>query len=202
MRIVSAAYLHKLCVLYPITAVVYVAHAFIINAKRTQNRILWQSSFAYNQAKPPFASGTRQNVANAMYQWDDVNTGARFNVDELCQSCGTGSQNVFVGQVAFRAAGYDPNSPGVTHHTFNMTQISYSSIWLNNEWSWDTQGCNVDFNTKYADSRIILTHEVGHAVGLSHDSNHREAVMWPDNTCKLTTVADDDAGVRFLYGNR
>ena len=39
------------------------------------------------------------------------------------------------------------------------------------------------------------------AIRLSHDPLHTEAVMWPDGTCKLTTVADDDAGVVHLYGD-
>ena len=54
---------------------------------------------------------------------------------------------------------------------------------------------------------IRLSHDPLHvialmvAIRLSHDPLHTEAVMWPDGTCKLTTVADDDAGVVHLYGD-
>lgn len=177
------------------------AAAFVPSTARTTNRILWQSPFTYDVATDPFSYAMRYNISQAAFQWDDVNTGANFNVDELC--CGSRGENVWIQGIDFGSVGFDPNTPGVTVNHLSNAKITYSTIYANNRWNWDGgRPCTVDFTYRYASSKIVLTHEFGHTVGLSHDRFHPEAVMWPDQTCKLTTVVDDDLGVRSLYGNR
>lgn len=200
--------LHRLSFGMSLIAFVYVAglflfgttpaDAYVTSGRRVNNRVIWNSSFKLDQSTPPFPASTRRDITNAAYQWDDVNTGANFNADEAYSG-----YDAYVRPLNFQNAGYDPNMPSTTIATFSGGKISFSDTYLNNNgWQWNNNTCKVDSTLKKADTRVVLTHELGHWIRLMHDPNHKEAVMWPDGRCKLTTVADDDNGVISLYGRR
>ena len=191
----------------PLVALVYVvgllvlpgqvAFAYGVHGERVTNQVVWDSGFEENEVWNGFPAATRLRIRQGMYQWDDVHTGADFDVDE-----GT-AEDAYVQSFPWSAYASQPNFPAVASHSRDNTgKIWYSVISLNSNWSWDDTSCAVDFSNETADVRVISTHESGHLVSLEHDWNHTEAVMWPDGACKLVTVADDDAGVRSIYGTR
>ena len=161
---------------------------------RVNDYTIWDSVFVDNQSKHGFPAATRDHIRQGMYQWDSDNTGADFEVSE-----GTNDDS-YVQAIRFSVYGY-PNISARTTHQYRSGEIRFSAINLNREWSWDDTSCATDDNDEEADVRVVATHEAGHLIRLSHDPLHTEAVMWPDGTCKLTTVADDDAGVVHLYGD-
>lgn len=169
------------------------AAAYATLSRWYKNQVWWESSFSYGVPQASFPASTRQAIANGAYQWDDVNTGAYFNIDE-------GSYDAWITYYCFSCSG-EQRDPGKTRiFTRADGLVEYVDTYLNSEWSWSDSTCYVDFTNYYADVRVVLTHEIGHWLVLTHDPNHPEAVMWPDGTCKLNTVADDDAGARALYG--
>lgn len=175
---------------------VNIANAYIVAAKRNVNYVVWNSEFQNNQSTAGFPASTRYYIRQGMYQWDDVKTNANFNVDESYSS-----HTVWVSHTCFPCGGW-LDAPGRTTHFKIMGKIVESTIWLNNTWTWVDNDCAVYPNIKKADIRIVTTHEAGHLISLDHDQFHTDAVMWPDNTCKLQTVNDDDKGVRNAYGWR
>ncbi len=196
----------KLALVLPLIAIVYVAglmllshhsaSAYIVLYQRVENQVTWDSQFEDNQAQHGFPASTRHHIRQGMYQWDDLNTGADFDVDESTDD------DAYVHSGNFSDLGYD-NAPGVTVNLRNNAgRVWFSSITLNREWSWDDSSCTVDWNNEDADVRIVTIHESSHLIALDHDPSHTEAVTWPDGACKLTTVADDDNGVKDIYGNR
>ena len=173
------------------------ASAYSAEDERVTNQAVWDSGFEDNEVWNGFPAATRSHIRQGMYQWDDVNTGADFDVDE-----GT-TEDVYVQSFPWSPSISIPNAPRVTVHYFNnLGKIWYSTLSMNSNWSWDDTSCAVDHDNQTADVRVVSTHESGHLISLDHDSSHTEAVMWPDGTCKLVTVADDHAGVKSIYGTR
>jgi hypothetical protein len=169
------------------------AAAYITRGRWYKNQITWESIFQYDVQRERFPASTRQHIAAGAYQWDDVSTGAYLNIDE-------GDYDAWITSYCFSCSG-EARDPGKTR-IFRRSDglVEYVDTYLNSEWSWSDSICYVDFNNYYADVRVVLTHEIGHWLVLDHDPAHPEAVMLPTGTCKLTTVADDDAGARALYG--
>ncbi len=182
-----------------VTAIVFLseqtASSFSSRSLREDNETRWNSLFQNNVALGGFPSTTRYHIRQGMYQWDDVHTGADFDVHEDYSN-----EDSYVQPVGFRGAGY-ANIPAITTHIFSNGRITFSAISLNKDWSWDVTSCAVDWPNEEADVRVVITHESGHLISLGHDPNHKEAVMWPDDTCKLTTVTDDHNGVIAAYGS-
>ena len=171
--------------------------AYIVLSERVTNQTVWDSLFQNNQSLHGFPSQTRHHIRQGIYQWDNVHTGADFDVHEAYTD-----QDSYVQSFGFLGGGL-PNYPGATTHNFNGSgKITFSAQSLNRDWTWNDNSCNVDWSDEEADVRIITTHESGHLIRLAHDPLHQEAVMWPNNTCKLETVDDDHLGVKDLYGTR
>lgn len=198
----------KISLVLPLVSIGYVlalllatqpAGAYLTGEKWFKTTIYWDSVFKYNTASAPFPPTTRGHINGGAYQWDDANTGAKFYI-ETCSGC---NEDVWVTRLSFSANQFE-NNPG-EHRRYVRSDglIYYGTTYLNSDWRWNDQydgSCNVNRSTQTADVRIVINHEEGHWMRLRHDENHREAVMWPDNTCKLTTTADDDNGVKALYG--
>lgn len=164
---------------------------------REENQTTWNSQFQNNQALSGFPSTTRYHIRQGMYQWDDVNTGADFDVDEAYSGYDT-----YVMPRSFYSSNRPDVPAGTTNYKNNDSEITYSIIALNSDWDWDDEDdtCLVDWEEYFADVRIITTHESRHLISLGHSSED-DAVMNADDTCKLTTVYDDDhMGVIEAYG--
>jgi len=58
----------------------------------------------------------------------------------------------------------------------------------------------------YIDLESVLTHELGHSLGLGHDNTKKTATMYehtsPNDTSKRSLEADDREGLIKLYGRR
>ena len=129
-----------------------------------------------------------------MYQWDDVNIGADFDVDEGYD------YDAYVQTLPMNDY---PDAPGMMTHAYkNSGKVWFSAVTLNRLWDWDDTSCEVDISNETADVRVVSTHEFGHLIVLNHDPNETDTVMWPDGTCKLATIEDDHLGVISLYGTR
>ena len=62
-------------------------------------------------ALAPFPASTRNDAAQSAFQWDDVNTGAKFDYAEVYNGW-----TVYVSEANFGNIGFDPNIPGATTH--------------------------------------------------------------------------------------
>jgi len=127
-------------------------------------------------------------------QWDDIVTGASLNMDE-----DTSEHDAWWNGVPFSQIPLD-NDPGYTIVNYNTGTgyINWTVSYLNSEWTWN-RICDLDQGNEEADARVISVHEAGHWLVLGHDSNHQEAVMWANYTCKLQTEDDDHDGANYLY---
>lgn len=158
-------------------------------------QIRWDGDFQDSQSYlGVFPSETRQDLRNSAMQWDDAVTGASLNVDENVTQ-----HDAWWTGISFSNSGL-PDVPGTTVVDKDSTTgyVNWAVSYLNSDWSWN-RNCDLDGAGHKADARVISAHEDGHWLVLNHDSNHQEAVMWPDYTCKLQTVADDKNGARHLY---
>jgi hypothetical protein len=201
----------RLTLALPVAAVAYVvalvliaqpAKAYIIVDRWAphiagEQALWWTTNFPAGQPFRVFPASTYQNMANAAYQWNYNNTGANLYMGE-------GGWDIYVDSLCFSCNGYRPSVPGVVSRTKNSYgEVIYADIYLNDSdgWSWNDSSCSVNFSSKWADTRVVLTHEFGHTIPLGHDGAHPEAVMWPDERCKLVTTEDDDAGTRAVWGS-
>jgi hypothetical protein len=104
----------------------------------------------------------------------------------------------------------DPDlEPGVLAHTFiayrtATGEIVDTDIVLNgHDFAWTTEmtGCGNEYDLESA-----LTHELGHAFGLSHSIGHPDATMFATgDACESTKRdldPDDDAGIQALYAQQ
>ena len=159
----------KLAVVLPVIAIAYASVLFFMTAQpayswetyreRTTNSVDWDSQFVDNQSLHGFPSKTRDHIRQGMYQWDDVHTGADFQVDEV-QS----NSDVYVQSWEWTT----PNSPGWVTHSYSNGQIDFTAMSLNRNWDWNDDLCRVSFTDREADVRVVATHEAGHMI--SHSS--------------------------------
>jgi Matrixin len=94
----------------------------------------------------------------------------------------------------------------VTYYRTQGSTFQEADILFNNAQIFDSYRGNLEFNAKgkcICDIRRVLLHELGHALGLNHPDGagqHVDAIMNSviSNSSELT--ADDEAGIRYLYG--
>ena len=184
----------------PIVAVAYVVSLFSIvqpaSAYVTAQR--WETNYteymaASNMNTSPFPSSTYSDISAAATKWSQGNTGKNFNIYQPPM----GPTRVYVTRASFSAQGW-PSNPAQTNHYIPDGYLRSSTIYLNSDWSWNTS-CDLSQSGHRADLPTIIVHEMGHLVRLLHDSNHTEAVMWPDYTCKRQLATDDKNGVGARY---
>ncbi|TAJ99166.1 MAG: matrixin family metalloprotease [Chloroflexota bacterium] len=75
-----------------------------------------------------------------------------------------GTFNLFT--TDFSAAGF-PDVPGLTYNNLTTQPHTVSDIHLNTDFTWNLTGI-MNQQQRKTDVRTVLTHEVGHASGLSH----------------------------------
>ncbi len=99
---------------------------------------------------------------------------------------------------------YDPNALAVTVFSYKKStgELVDADIFIN-----ATGPC---ISTKKSDDcydlQAVLTHEAGHFMGLDHNADEHDAVMYPSaqpgDTTKRTLTSDDMAGVIATYGGK
>ncbi len=112
-----------------------------------------------------------------------------------------------VNMIRWALAPDDPDlEPGILAHAFiayrtATGEIADADIVLNgHDFAWTTTltGCGNEYDLESA-----LTHELGHAFGLSHSIGHPDATMFATgDACEITKrdlTPDDDAGIQALY---
>ena len=73
---------------------------------------------------------------------------------------------------------------------------------INDNYNWTDDISLVQNNPNYLDVCAVLIHEFGHAVGLSHDDSHPEAIMYSQHANFARKYVQDDVnGLRFIYNN-
>jgi hypothetical protein len=160
------------------------------------------ATWKYNPAgKPAGMSGEGAALSTAAETWNGA--GAQFAfVYGGENSAGTGACGS--GGDGQNTIGWAPLSGGllaVTCSLFRpdgaaMGAATEFDMQIDPEWPWTTDG------SPNMDLRSVVTHEFGHALGLSH-SAERAAVMFSDyttGTLKRTLAADDIDGLVGLYG--
>jgi len=208
-----------IALILPCVAILYVA-TLLITPLRTEayyivyrwangrTRIFWNTSFEYNKAKGESPDGTRSAIAAGAFQWVDVKTGAKFNVDE--NSFGGTSFQVYIDYMsgsAFHWMDPDVLAQGDLFWDSNGKVISAKQS-SNMDWNWNDESdgsCVIDWGKKIADIRPITAHESGHWIVLGDNGGNtvaeRDALMHADLRCKLFSNSDDDAGVKAIYGS-
>jgi hypothetical protein len=108
----------------------------------------------------------------------------------------------------FSAAGW-LDAPGVTFNNSNASPHTVSTVYMNSDYIWYTDGTE-SFPQKKADVRTVFTHEFGHSAGLEHTDEHYpycqpvstseiNGVMYVSWTKKWDVRSDDIAGIMALY---
>lgn len=192
----STVLLPCLALLYVLALIVLVPtiEAAVPGLRRTGNVAWWGSTFAYNQAQGRFPASTRSAIANnGAAQWTQWTTGANFQVNEWQSGA-----NAWIEGRSFLDIGYDTNYPGETRHMAQNNRITFSTTYLNADWTWKDNTCSASNFWFEADVRLIIVHEVGHWISLL-DNPGANAVMNPDGRCRLITTDDDRRGVRGMY---
>lgn len=138
----------------------------------------------------------------AMDKWNSQ-TDFKFVADprfvDPCSNSATGNRIDFRANVC--GTSFGNNVLAVTLTQANPGQLGFgelyqSNILFNTAYSWDIydgpRRSNIDFG------RVAL-HELGHAIGLDHEST-QQAIMAPTLTDLNALQADDIAGVKAIYG--
>ncbi|MFH0900919.1 MAG: matrixin family metalloprotease [Pseudomonadota bacterium] len=101
---------------------------------------------------------------------------------------------------------YEPNTLAMTLTTYNSEtgQIVDADIMINSEQhDWIAGDEALASCQDENDLQNVVTHEVGHLLGLAHEQTEREATMYPSSapceTKKRDLHEDDVAGIRYLY---
>jgi uncharacterized protein (TIGR03382 family) len=103
---------------------------------------------------------------------------------------------------------YDPNAIAVTIITVNpqTDEILDADIALNTAaHTFAALPDDSSIGGPYDDLQNTLTHELGHALGLAHNTTDATVVMYPGaptgQVSKRVLASDDKAGLAFLYGS-
>ncbi len=94
----------------------------------------------------------------------------------------------------------------VTYYRYSGGRMSEADVLVNKAWTWDSYRGALRFGSNgYAvpDIRRVLTHELGHALGLAHpDQNGQnvDAIMNSMISSRETLSNDDISGAQALYG--
>ena len=159
------------------------------------DRTNWSNnpSFSTGRLSPEIANQAQLAAIRAGFRaWSSVG-GSSLAFDEVANG-----GDITVDFLDRWPAEFGRYAAGITQTSRRRGALVSAVISLNEQnFEWSTTP-----NGDQSDVQGVLTHEVGHAIGLSH-SFHREATMyWTGGDIALRSLsADDERGVRFLYGD-
>lgn len=146
-------------------------------------------------------AGTETAVANAMNAWNSCGMKFAINNGFDCHGCSSGlvSKNFIVFTDGTRWAD-DPSQTSVTVITFDGLTPEYILIYLNANLKWSTK--STPGSDEY-DVQSVITHELGHAIGLDHSSagSAMNGPYQPGTVSMRTLNQDDINGAISLYGS-
>lgn len=96
----------------------------------------------------------------------------------------------------------------LAHAFFPRLESEHTEIHLDNSEDWEEK-MEVPSPRKTS-LFLVLVHEIGHALGLRHDTTHPDSIMYPyydipeslNNMSNFDLSMDDIRGIQFLYGER
>ncbi len=106
--------------------------------------------------------------------------------------------------VSFEPLAHFDGKKGVLAHAYFLGQGNISGdCHINDEWNWTTHSALQNSSTPPLVP--ILIHEFGHSLGLRHDPDHRESIMYPSFSLsqkKNTLGPRDIVRIQERYGQR
>jgi len=193
-----------------IVALPVAAHAYDLRTTDNGDVIRWadgQVTWVINEACSPNLGDASyiRAIRDAHETWSDEESELQWHYGGLTSDAthgwirgGTNVNNVIWEDEAWP---YGEEALALTIVTFNTANgdVLDADILINgvDHVTWAT-----DSRSGYHDVNNVVTHEVGHALGLGH-SAHRDATMWssaaPGETSKRSLADDDIAGLFALY---
>jgi hypothetical protein len=162
----------------------------------------WDSGYQTLLVRPGVPSSWNGAIMSSVFAWNGVRSTLNYFNPQF-NTTAAGDFELRIVDFSDQGLGSDPG------RTFNSTKYSphaRSTIYLNSDYTWYTNG-TMNYALKKADVQTVVTHEVGHASGLEHpDFCHeppspaeKSAVMTVTWTKKWTIGSDDRDGIRALY---
>ncbi|MFT7519802.1 MAG: hypothetical protein ACI9MC_001946 [Kiritimatiellia bacterium] len=176
------------------------AHAFEVSTNKFDSAVSWDVMPVYWQYDDTGRPGAiredraRLAVQSSFAEWNNVR-GAKVVFIEVDGAVPADQINLIVWEDDWQ---WDADILALTStwSTEGGEIVGFRIVINGDDPTWSTDGAGMDLQN-------ALTHEVGHAVGLAHDSDHKDATMAP--TAKEGEVRkrdlhwSDEDGARFLY---
>lgn len=186
----------------PLLGVLLLAGA-AVTALRTESASAWDTCLhpsgycgSHHYSSVQIADGTGWTgakataITNSIYQWDS----SYIDVTKTATCPCTADIALSAGGLGY-APGWNINS----YNPSDAYQITYSQNLLNSSYTWYTDG-TMNVPNGQVDVRTIITHEMGHMLGLDHSCSYSGAVMCVSYyVSKWYPSYDEWAGIDAMY---
>lgn len=185
--------------------------AYTLEGETWGDRSITWSFAGYNYAGDVAAGVTFSNfvteskqqavIASAFAKWQSVSGLVFRQVSDNSNNAGTSDIRLAFGDVA--SAGLGTNTIGLTNYTSNGTFFAPDTLIRFEDPA--SHGLSSDSTLTYTGTSTelyqVALHEIGHALGLNHDTSDTRAVMYPSAGLDNRDLSVDDiAGIQSLYG--